>query len=109
MVGFGSYVVGVFVGVVEENGYSSLHVRVGRDTPERPGFVERMNFARFDSRTGEELVPVDLVPGDVVIVGVSEAVKTASESGRQFVAKRAIRVQKANDFALALSQFFEAV
>ena len=107
MVYFGNYVVGSFVGVVQENGYTSLHVRVGRDTPERPGFVERMNFSPFDPRTGAAVLPVGLREGDVVIVSVSESVKTAQESGRSFVAKRALSVQKSNDFALALSQFFE--
>ena len=100
MVRFGSYVVGEFVGVVTENGFASLHVKVGADTVERPGFTERMNVRLFDQNTGERVVPEGLDAGEVVAVLVSEKIFTTND-GRQFVAKTVRSVLRLADLVAA--------
>jgi len=94
-VALGSQVIGVFEGLSSDEYRSYLLVRVSKDTPDKPGYVERIEYVPFNAKTGKKLIPDNIKSGDLVCVGLYLDAQKFTRNGelKLFVTKRARYVE----------------
>lgn len=98
---FGTQVIGRFDGVKSDEYRSFLLVKVQADSPEKSGYVEKIEYVAFSPKTGKKMLPDNLKSGDVICVGVYlDAVRFVRDGKENvFVTKKAKYVELLKDSA----------